>query len=246
MDRNLLLTIAFDGSFYHGYQIQQNAVTVQEVFQNALYKIIGNNADVKGCSRTDSGVHANMYCISIKTDRDIPTKRLVGALNHFLPDSIAALSCKEVDMDFHARYSCVKKQYIYRIWNREEKNPFLANRALHYWYKMDEKMLNEEAKAFIGTHDFTSFCTRDERVLLDATRTMFDCSVKRVGDEVIFSVCGDGFLYNMVRIMVGTLLKIQQGKIERGQIPFIIKAKDRMEAGPKAPPQGLYLDKVFY
>ncbi len=246
MERNLFLEIAFDGSHYHGWQIQQNAVTVQEVFQDALFKILGEKPKIKGCSRTDSGVHANMYCISLKTDRNIPERRLMGALNHFLPDSISVLECREVGEDFHARYSCTKKRYVYRIWNKEQKNPFLANRALHYWYKIDEELLNREAKHFIGTHDFTSFCTLDQRVLDDATRTMFDCSVERIGDEIRFSVVGDGFLYNMVRIMVGTLLKVQQGKIKEGQIKDIILLKDRSKAGPKAPAHGLYLDKVYY
>ena len=125
--RNLLLTISYDGKEFHGWQIQQNAMTVQEAFQTALSKIIGDDFDVKGCSRTDSGVHANMYCISLKTEHPIKPERLKAALNRWLPLSIAVLDCKEVAPDFHARYSCTSKEYIYKIWNSEVRNRFLTD-----------------------------------------------------------------------------------------------------------------------
>lgn len=244
--RNLLLTISYDGSYYHGWQIQNNAVTVQEVFQNALSKIIGNDFDVKGCSRTDSGVHANMYCVSLKTFHRIEPLRLKAALNRWLPRSIVVLDCKVVDDDFHARYSCVSKEYIYKIWNSELRNPFLDGYALHYRYKIDEKLLNDAAQAYVGTHDFTSFCTLDSREKGDMCRTVKSFSVTRDGDLVTMKVEADGFLYNMVRIMVGTLLKIQQGKIQYDEIPEIIDKKNRQFAGPTAQPCGLYLNKVNY
>ncbi len=244
--RNMLLTISYDGSHYHGWQIQNNAVTVQEVFQNSLSKIIGDNFEVKGCSRTDSGVHANMYCISVKTYHPIEPQRLKAALNRWLPMSVVVLDCKIADNDFHARYSCTSKEYIYKIWNNEVRNPFLDGYALHYRYKIDEQMLNKAAQSFVGTHDFTSFCTLDNRDMGDMRRTVKAFSVTREGDLVIMKVEADGFLYNMVRIMVGTLLRIQQGKIPSDGIPEIIAKKDRHFAGPTAQPCGLYLNKVNY
>ena len=170
--RNLLLTICYDGSHYHGWQIQQNAVSVQQVFQDALFKVIGEKPDIKGCSRTDSFVHARQFCISLKTEHSIPCERFVGALNHFLPEDIAVLGCREVSPEFHARYSCAGKEYIYQIWNNPVRNPFLNHRALHYWYALDEKRLNEAAGFFTGRHDFTSFCTMDARERGDLTRTV--------------------------------------------------------------------------
>ena len=244
--RNILVTICYDGSNYHGWQIQKNALSVQEVFQTALYKIIGEKVDIKGCSRTDSGVHANMYAISFKTNHNIACKRLVAALNRYLPLDIAALDAKEVSEDFHARYSAKGKEYIYKIWNEESRNPFLNKYSLHYWYNLDEEKLNRAAQAFVGRHDFTSFCTLDARKMGDMVRTIEYCNVYREGPMVFMKVKADGFLYNMVKIMVGTLLKVAQGKIQEEDIPYIIEAKNRQKAGPKAQAQGLYLNKVFY
>lgn len=244
--RNLLLTISYDGKCFHGWQIQQNAYTVQEAFQTALQKIIGGDFDIKGCSRTDSGVHANMYCVSVKTAHPIPPERLKAALNRWLPLSVAVLGCKEVDADFHARYSCKSKEYIYKIWNSDVRNPFLDGYALHYRYKLDEQLLNEAAQAYVGKHDFTSFCTLDNREQGDMTRDVRHFSVTRDGNMVTMRVEADGFLYNMVRIMVGTLLRIAQGKIPPDGIPAILEKKDRQFAGPTAQACGLYLNQVHY
>ena len=222
--RNLLLKISYDGKYYHGWQIQQNAVTVQEVFQDALKNILGIQPDLKGCSRTDSGVHAYEYCISMK-------------LEH---------SCEQVDDDFHARYSCKGKEYVYKMWNHPIRDPFLDGYAHHYWYALDEKQLHEAAKHYIGSHDFTSFCTLDQRKMGDMVRTVTEAKVERAGDMVLFTVSADGFLYNMVRIMVGTLLRVAQGKFQPEDIPHILEAKNRKMAGPTAPPCGLYLNRVFY
>ncbi|WP_444659380.1 tRNA pseudouridine(38-40) synthase TruA [Caproiciproducens sp. R2] len=244
--RNLLLTICYDGSHYHGWQIQKNAVSVQQVFQEALFRVIGERPDIKGCSRTDSFVHARQYCVSLKTEHAIPCERLVGALNHFLPEDMAVLGCREASPDFHARYSCKGKEYIYQIWNHPVRNPFLNRRALHYWYSLDEKRLNEAAAFFVGTHDFTSFCTMDARERGNMTRTVTKAEVKREGDLVTFTVAADGFLYNMVRIMVGTLLRVAQGKLEPRDVERILEEKNRNAAGPTAPPYGLFLNRVFY
>ena len=244
--RNLLLTISYDGKSFHGWQIQQNAYTVQEALQTAVEKIIGGDFEIKGCSRTDSGVHANMYCVSLKTAHPIPPERLKAALNRWLPLSVAVNDCKVVEDDFHARYSCKSKEYIYKIWNQEVRSPFLEGYALHYRYPIDEQMLNTAAQAFVGSHDFTSFCTLDNREKGDMTRTVKAFSVTREGGLVTMRVEADGFLYNMVRIMVGTLLRIQQGKIPPDGILKIIEKKDRAFAGPTAPACGLYLNKVNY
>ena len=244
--RNILITISYDGSKYHGWQIQHNAITVQEFFQNALYAVIGDKPDIKACSRTDSGVHAEMFCISTKISHPIPAIRLKAALNSHLPDSVVVLDVKEVPLDFHARYNAKGKRYIYRVLNRSERDPFYIGRALHYRYSLDAELLNKASKAYIGTHDFTSFCTLDKREKGDFVRTIYDFSVTRKGDIVEFTVEGNGFLYNMVRIMVGTLLSINEGKLAPDSISDIIKAESRDSAGPTAPPQGLYLNEVFY
>ena len=246
MERNLLIKLSYDGAHYHGWQIQENAVTVQQVFQEALYKITGRQEDIKACSRTDTGVHAREFCVSVKTESPIAPERLQAALNHYLPQDMAVRSCETVPLDFHARYSCRGKEYVYQIWNHPVRDPFLKDRALHYWYSIDEALLNRAAAHYLGAHEFSSFCTLDKREKGDLTRTVTTARVDRRGDLVTFTVAADGFLYNMVRIMVGTLLRVQQGKFSPEDIPGIIAAKDRKAAGPTAPACGLYLNRVFY
>ncbi len=246
MERNVMIKLAYDGSYFHGWQIQNNANSVQECFQSALYKIIGAEPDIKACSRTDTGVHAKVFCISAIIDNPITNERLTGALNHFLPEYVACLDCFDVPMDFHARYSCKGKEYIYVIHNNPVRDPFLDKKALHYWYPMDEKKMNEAAQHLIGTHNFRSFCTVDARKSDNMVRTVHSAKVERHGDKVIFTVSADGFLYNMVRIMAGTLIKIQQNKITPQDIPKILEGQNRKLAGPTAPAWGLYLNKVFY
>lgn len=243
--RRLLVTIRYDGSAYHGYQVQSNAVTVQEVFQNAVQKVFGKRLDVKGCSRTDSGVHANMYCISLDTDMNISNESVVLALNTYLPSDIAAYDCKEVPAEFHPRYSCKSKEYLYKIYNGKYRNPFYAKYAFWYRYNLDAEYLNKEAQAFVGKYDYSGFCSVKSDVE-DTVREIYSCRVWREDDFVYFKVSGDGFLYNMVRIMVGTLLFINEGKIKSGELENIILSKDRKRAGKTAPPQGLYLNNICY
>lgn len=244
--RNLLLTLTYDGSAYHGWQIQENAPTVQAAFQEALRRATGRVEDIKACSRTDTGVHAREFCVSVKTESLIPPERLAAAVNHYLPEDIAVKACRPVPEDFHARYSCKGKEYCYEIWNHPIREPFLRGRALHYWYPIDEGLLNAAAQHYIGRHDFTSFCTLDKREAGDFTRTVTAARVERRGDLVVFTVAADGFLYNMVRIMAGTLLRVQQGKLAPDGIPPILAARARSAAGPTAPACGLYLNRVFY
>ncbi len=243
--RNLLLTISYDGSNYHGWQIQKNALTVQEVFQNAVRKLFLKDVDIKGCSRTDSGVHANKYCVSIKTDTNIPCENIVMALNTYLPNDIAVLCCTDVDLDFHARYNVVKKEYVYVLCNSKIRNPFLDKYAYWYRYNIDADYLNEQAQAYVGTYDYSGFCSANSDVE-DTVRTVYSFSVSRKDDMVYFKVSANGFLYNMVRIMVGTLLFVSEGKIKKNELKSVILSKDRKKAGKTAPPQGLYLNDVIY
>ena len=246
MERNFLIKLAYDGAAYHGWQIQENALTVQQVFQEALGKVTGLSEDIKACSRTDTGVHARQFCVSLKTESPIAPERLLAALNHYLPQDVAVRSVEQVPLDFHARYSCKGKEYVYQIWNHPVRDPFLKDRALHYWYPIDEALLDRAAGHYVGRHDFSSFCTLDKRERGDLTRTVTKAQVRRQGDLVTFTVAADGFLYNMVRIMVGTLLRVQQGKFSPEDIPAILEARDRKAAGPTAPACGLYLNQVFY
>lgn len=243
--RNLLLTISYDGSNYHGWQIQKNALTVQEVFQNAVKKLFLQDVDIKGCSRTDSGVHAYKYCLSIKIDTGIPCENIIRALNTYLPNDIAVLFCTDMDLDFHARYNVVKKEYVYILCNSKIRNPFLDKYAYWYRYNIDADYLNEQAQAYVGTYDYSGFCSANSDVE-DTVRTVYSFSVSRRGDMIYFKVSANGFLYNMVRIMVGTLLFVSEGKIKKNELESVILSKDRKKAGKTAPPQGLYLNDVIY
>lgn len=243
--KNFLLEISYNGSQYHGWQVQSNAVTVQEKLQDAIESVFGKREDVKGCSRTDSGVHANMFCCNFRTEKEFPASKIPAALNANLPFDIAVKSCTEVPYDFHARYDCKGKEYVYKIWNAQERNPFTNGLYYHYKYNLDAELLNNEAQSFVGVHNFSAFCASGSSVE-DMTREIYSCHVERKGDEVLFYVSGNGFLYNMVRIMVGTLLDISSGKIEKGKIDEIILSENRARAGFTAPPEGLYLNRVYY
>lgn len=243
--RNLLLTLSYMGTNYHGWQVQPNGVTVQEKLQEALRNVLQCETSVTGCSRTDSGVHAEMFCCNIKTENKIPCDKLVMALNANLPYDIAVNDCREVGESFHARYDCKGKEYVYRIWNSRVRNPFYHGRTLYYPYKLDSEKMNETAKFFLGTHDFGGFCSVGSSVKT-TERTVTRAQVERDGDIVTFRVAADGFLYNMVRIMVGTLLEVSQGKIAAEDLPGIIESKNRERAGFTAAPEGLYLHRVDY
>ena len=243
--RNLLLTLRYNGTDFHGWQIQPNGNTIQQELCNAFKKLSGNDENIIGCSRTDAGVHANMFCCNVRTECNVLADKIPDALNFYLPPEISVYGCQDVDYDFHARYDCKGKEYIYLIYNGKHRNPFYENKAMFYPFKIDAEMLNNEAKDFVGTHDFSSFCSVGSSIE-DKTREIYDCKVIRNGDLVEIRVSGNGFLYNMVRIIVGTLLDIQKGKIEKGSIPKIIEGCDRENAGVTAPAHGLYLNKVFY
>lgn len=244
--RKLLFEMAYDGSRYHGYQVQQNALSVAEVVQNAIEAVFQKREDIVGCSRTDAGVHANQYFFSLHTALSIPQKAAVIALNNHLPGDIAILSCKEVGEHFHPRYSVCWKEYVYKIWNSEVKNPFLCQRALQVKRPLDVRALNRCAQEFVGTHDFRGFCSAGAKPTDNFNRTIYKAEVFKEGELVTVSVAGDGFLYNMVRIMVGTLLLHPEGKLREGDVTRILASKDRTQAGVTAPAAGLYLNRVSY
>lgn len=243
--KNYLLTLAFDGTNYHGWQVQENAVTVQETLQNAVEQILGVRENIIGCSRTDSGVHADMFCCNMRTEKEPAPEKLQTALNAVLPRNIAVLECGEVPYDFHARYDCTGKTYQYWILNRQVRDPFFENRAYHYPWHIHADFLNEQAQQFLGLHDFSAFCA-SKTAVEDKIREIRRMEVRRDGDFVKITVEGNGFLYNMVRIMVGTLLEINSGKLEKDCIPAVLESKNRVNAGITAPAHGLYLHKVAY
>lgn len=243
--RNLLLTLCFDGSAYHGWQVQENAVTVQSTLQDAVQRILGVRENIIGCSRTDAGVHAEIFCCNMRTEKEMPPEKLQTALNAVLPRNIAVLSVKEVPYEFHARYDCKGKVYKYLIWNARTRSPFYENRAYHYPWPLDVPMLNEQIRQFLGQHDFSAFCASGSSVE-DRVREITRAEILRNGDLVEIYIGGNGFLYNMVRIMVGTLLDIQSGAILPNSIPEILEQKNRKNAGVTAPAHGLYLHQVNY
>lgn len=244
--RNLLFKASFEGSAFHGWQQQENAVTIQGELKNAWQRLTGEEPNIIGCSRTDAGVHANEYYFSVRTESTIPTQSFpVALMSAKLPGEIAVHSCVEVPQDFNARFDCCSKEYIYIFENTAVPSPFYYKRAYNYKYPMDAELMNHAAAHFVGEHDFSAFCATGAQVV-SKVRTIYSASVERVGDLVIFKVRGNGFLYNMVRIMAGTLLYVCCGKIKSDDIPDIIKSKDRVRAGITAPPDGLYLNKVYF
>lgn len=239
----LLAYLSFIGTDYHGFQIQKNAVTVQSVFQDALKTVLGFLPDIKGCSRTDSGVHANMYCVSFCADADM--ERLQKGLNALLPQAVRVIDIRAVPDGFHARYSCIKKRYVYLVSDAPVMSPFLYGRAYSHAKKLDEKKMNEAAALFVGRHDFSAFCGAAGKKD-DCRRTMFDCSVERERGLVRISITADGFLYNMARIIVGTLLSFADGKLTAEDIKNNLASGARTNMNKTAPACGLYLDEVFY
>lgn len=248
-----LLTISYDGSNYHGYQLQNDKPTIALMLNQATKEAFGFECNVTGCSRTDSGVHALGFKVTVqpKFPNDkitVPVSKIPIALNLKLPNDIAVLDAIEVFGDFHARYSVVSKEYIYKIHDSTVPNPFYRNYVLEYGRRITDESIermNEACSYFVGTHEFDSFMSAGSKIE-DTTRTVYAASVKRKGDIVEFSVKADGFLYNMVRIMVGTLLNVEAGKLLPIDVKNIILAKKRELAGATVKPYGLYLKNVQY
>ena len=235
----------YDGAAYHGWQRQLNAVTVQQRVEEAVSSLFNTTISVSGCSRTDTGVHANCFKCNFQSEKRLPHETIVSGLNFFLPEDIAVFDSSDVPVDFDARFSCKGKEYIYQIYNGPIRDPFYRTRALFYRIPLDENLLTKEAQGLIGTHDFSSFRAVGSNVKT-TVRTVNTAFAERNGNLISFHIQADGFLYNMVRIIVGTLLYISEGKLEQGSVPAILEAKDRTKAGKTAPPEGLYLNQVFY
>lgn len=240
-----MLKIAYDGTAYHGWQVQPNGITVQAVLCDALFDMCKSKISVTGCSRTDAGVHANEFFCHFDTNLDIPETAFVKGLNAILPDDISVLSCTSVSDDFHARYSAKGKNYLYRFYDGETENPFYRRYALRVQNKLNVDLMNEYCSRMVGTHDFSGFSS-SKRTVTDTVRTISECKVYRDGDFVVLSVTADGFLYNMVRIIAGTALQVSLGKINPLDTEKIIQSKNRDMAGATLLPHGLYLNKVIY
>lgn len=243
--QRLLLTLRYLGTRYHGWQVQPNGVTVQQVMQDAIERVTGVRAPLTGCSRTDAGVHAEMFCCAFDTESPLRGGKMVMALNAWLPPDVAVYGCREVAADFHPRYAAVGKRYLYRIWNDPARNPFWEGRALHLRRPLSLPPMQRAAADFVGTHDFSACCAAGSAVE-DRVRTVRECAVTRTGSLVTVAVTADGFLYNMVRIMVGTLLEAESGQRAPDSVPALLRQGGREAAGFTAPACGLYLDKVYY
>ena len=243
--KNIALRLRYDGSRYHGWQVQKNAVTVAQTMEEALAKVCGERVKLTGCGRTDAGVHALRYCANFHSDCTVPVDRMPLAVNSRLPDDIAVVDAVEVPDDFNAIGSCVKKEYVYKILNSRIPDPFLADRVCFYPQRLDISLMQAAARAFEGTHDFKA--VRSEGTQTKTTvRTVYWCRAEKDGDLITVSICANGFLYNMCRAMVGTMVYASYGKLIPEEIPALLEKRDRRLTGPTMPPQGLYLNRVWY
>jgi len=243
--RNLKCTVSYDGTNYHGFQRQDNALAVQEVIERALESLVKKEIKIIAASRTDSGVHAKGQVFNFKLESSIPTAKFPIALNTKLPDDVVILDACEVFNDFHARYHTSDKIYEYQIYNSKFPSPFYRNYAYHIYNQLDLDLMKKGAEYLVGKHDFSSFrssgCNAKKPV-----RRIFSINIDKEDKLIKLSIHGNGFLYNMVRIIVGTLVKVALGRIKPEAIQDILLAKDRSKAGPTAPAQGLILKKINY
>jgi len=243
--RNLKLTIAYDGTEFHGWQSQPGMTTVQGELEIALSRLFNHEVAVYGSGRTDAGVHAMGQVANVHTIRTMNTGAVLKGSNGLLPDGIRVLEVEEADETFHARLSAQSKTYEYHIWRKHIVSPFLCRYVYKYPYAMNSDAVDKAGARLLGTHDFTSFCSKDT-VIEDRVRTIFDVQWSRGEDEWIFRIKGSGFLQRMVRTIVGTLLYVGQGRLREDCIPAILAAKDRNLAGPSVPAKGLHLVRVEY
>ena len=238
--KRIMLIVAYDGTDYHGWQLQPGVPTIEGELKKALTALLGEEIQVIGASRTDSGVHALCNAAVFDTDTKIPAQKIAYALNQRLPEDIRIQKSKETEPDFHPRHCASRKTYEYRILNREFPLP-TKRRYAHFTYvPLDEEKMRQAAGYLKGEHDFMSFCA-SAAVVETTVRTLYELEVIRDGEEIILRVCGSGFLYNMVRIIAGTLMEVGRGNIEPEKMQEILQAKDRSAAGPTAPACGLTL-----
>lgn len=246
-NKKIALTLMYDGSDFCGWQVQKNSRSVQEAVQDSLERIIGIRPNVSGCSRTDSGVHANMYVCHIEAENvHISPKSLVRAFNANVKGKLSCVDAEYKPSDFHARYSCIGKEYVYKIWNANYKNPFLENYSMYVPYHIDERSLDFVGKEFEGEHDFCAFMSQGSKITENTVRNVSYFRTERNEELLEIYVRANGFLYNMVRIMVGTYLDAARGKLKPGDISSILNRKQRKFAGDTAQAQGLFLNRVFY
>ena len=243
--RNIKLTIEYDGTNFSGWQVQKDKRTVQEEIENALSKILKKEVSIVGSGRTDAGVHALGQVASFKTEKTIKPQELLWGINTMLPIDIVVTNVEEVDEEFNARISAKKKHYRYVINNGKFPSALNANREYHFKYFLDIEAMQMAADDLIGEHNFKAFSAAGSTVK-DYTRTIYLLKVNRLGDRVIIDVVGNGFLYNMVRIIVGTLLDVGSGKLDICVMKNMLETKDRTLGGRTAGPEGLYLVDVEY
>jgi tRNA pseudouridine38-40 synthase len=243
--RNIKLTIEYEGTNYHGWQSQSNASTVQDVIENAINSLTGETCDLMGCSRTDTGVHALGHVANFFTSSKIPADRFAYALNTKLPSDVVIKNSEEVSSEFHARFMATGKKYRYLIYNSLYPSALLRNRAYHVTRPLNLELMNTAAQQFLGKHDFSAFRASGSDTKT-SERTITGVWLKRDGDVIEFEIQGDGFLYNMVRIIAGTLVEVGYCRISAESITDIIQSKDRTKAGRTAPAHGLYLMEVYY
>lgn len=241
--------IKYLGTNFHGFQVQPNERTVQGTLCEALKQALGHDASVTGCSRTDAGVHANEFCLTIDSPgATVPTDKLPVAVARFLPEDLSLYWAKECDCDFHPRYDVKEKEYLYRIINQKVYDPFEYGRAWFLPREIDEPKLlkmQDATKYILGKKDFSAFMSEGSDVE-DTVRNVTYLNVEKKDDLIEIRIRADGFLYNMVRIIVGTLVEVAYGRFSPKDIQDIIESKDRKKAGMTAPADGLYLNKVFY
>lgn len=242
---NIKLNLQYDGTAYHGWQIQKNAVTVQETVMAAIKKITGEDVTIIGCGRTDAGVHAENYVCNFHTGASVPADKYVYALNSHLPKDIVCFASSEAAEDFHANSSAKKKRYVYKILNREFPDAVMCRYSWHYKHLLNIEDMQAAAKCFLGEHDFVGFASSGFTVAT-TVRTIYSLDVTKNDDIITIDVLGNGFLYNMVRIIAGTLVFCGNGRIKAEDMDSIIQSKNRERAGITAPPQGLCLREVYY
>ena len=241
--------IKYLGTDFHGFQVQPSERTVQGELCRALAEALGRECRVTGCSRTDAGVHANEFCLTVECDgATVPPEKLPVAVARYLPNDLSLFYAEACPDEFHPRYDVVEKEYLYRIINSPIYDPFDFGRAWFVPRTIDDaavERMNNAAKALIGRHDFSAFMSEGSDVE-DTVRTVRSASVTKNGRLIEIRISADGFLYNMVRIIVGTLVEVAHGRISPDEIGEIIESRDRSRAGMTAPPQGLYLNRVTY
>ncbi len=243
--KRVMLIVAYDGTYYCGWQIQPNGITVEEILNTHLSDLLNEPIAVTGASRTDSGVHALGNVAVFDTDTRIPGEKISYALNQRLPKDIVIQNSREVPPDFHPRYCNSTKTYQYRILNSRFPLPTQRLYSHFVYYPLDTIAMSEAAGYLTGEHDFKSFCSTRTKVT-DTVRRIYDLKVERTGEMISITISGNGFLYNMVRIIVGTLIKVGLGVYPPGHVKEILDKKDRLAAGPKAPARGLTLLHIEY